>query len=54
MFEEPRDISLKQEDFENSAIIYDFIREASRFKNPNKDEILAEKFDVFIKNIISK
>ena len=30
MFEEQRDISLKQEDFENSAIIYDLIRDLSR------------------------
>ena len=54
MFEAPIDIALKQEDFENSAIIYDLIRDQYRHENVDQDELLAEKFDHNIKNIILK
>lgn len=52
--EDIRDISLKQSDFENSAIIFDLIRDFYKKSQPNKDELLAEQFDEHIKFIINK
>lgn len=46
------DISLKQEDLENVATLYDIIRELQREYDQELDKSLADQFDDHVKNIM--
>lgn len=46
------EITLKQEDLEKVAIIYDLIRELQREFDPDLDKTLADQFDDHVKNIM--
>lgn len=46
------DITLKQEDLEGVAIIYDIIREVQREFDSELDKSLADQFDEHVKNVM--
>ena len=46
------EITLKQEDLEGVAIIYDLIREVQREFDSELDKSLADQFDEHVKNVV--
>lgn len=46
------DITLKQEDLEGVAIVYDIIREVQREFDSELDKSLADQFDEHVKNVM--
>ena len=45
-------MSLQQEDLEQIAVLYDYVREFNRKFNPENDKKLATLFDNHVKNVI--
>ena len=51
--ENPNDVSLKPEDLEAVAVLYDCIRDLHKEQDQDSDKVLAEQFDTHVRNVMS-